>query len=89
MRARVYNQSARFVYQPWCDRQRDRQTPRTAWQIILESGTANGRSTELMARFFAGRKKALRITTVETRGIGGWCTREGVGGGGKDGGFYI
>jgi len=37
-------------------------------EIILESGTANGRSTELMARFFAGRKKALRITTVDLGG---------------------
>ena len=47
-----------------------------------------------MARFFAGRKKALRITTVEdlavsVGGRGAGCTREGVGGLEKTGVLYI
>eukprot|EP00913_Durusdinium_trenchii_P016822 g15812.t1 len=34
-------------------------------EVILESGTANGRSTEMMARFFQRQRPAVQITTVD------------------------
>ena len=92
MRARVYNQSARFVYQPWCDRQRDRPTPlrcfRSSWRAARPTAApqSSWRASSPGARRPCGSPRWRLAVSVGGRG----CTREGVQCGWffrKDGGF--